>query len=186
MALGALLLRGGVAWADPKIAAPDGIPVTFTSTRQDTAVFIAKGDQPEGSDVYIFERLGVAPLTVKLAPGLYTVEAQGAASSLGYTKFHLDAMPLTIQVRPGDELVKVTGVLLEGLGVVSVVLGILAAVSFSGNDTGYPRWAISLPLLLGGAGTFGLGYGLVLIGATRIELPKGGAQAVGAGVMVRF
>jgi hypothetical protein len=169
-----------------KIEDPQGTPVTFTSTRTDTDIFIAHGDAPR--DVYPdpFERVGAAPVTLKLAPGTYTVETASPSTSRGRERFIVGTSPLTLAVHPGDETVKIVGVVLEGLGLLGVGLGIVALVQFGPHDSGYDRFAVGLPILFGGIGSFAVGFGMNLLGTTRVIVPNASAQGVGMHVTVTF
>jgi hypothetical protein len=195
---GALAVAGALAFAadaraeDPNqktgttIADPKGTPVSFTSSRIDTVIYIAKGDGPAAADPTPFERLGAAPLTVKLAPGTYTIETESESTSTGRERIRVDQTPINIEIRPGDETVKTMGAMFEGLGVISMLTGIVVAVAVSPHDDKFPRWEIAIPTLVGGAGLFGLGVGLSAIGSTDIHLPRASVQGVSASFTVTF
>jgi hypothetical protein len=173
--------------ARPKIETPGGIEVKIVSTRLDTRIYLAHGQVERGGAPELFEKLGVAPITLRLAPGTYTMETSSESTSLGYARFSVDTTPLTIEVRPGDETVKTIGTVFEALGITAALVGVLAAVAFSKNDANYDRWAIALPLLLGGAGVFVGGLVMSVAGSTRIVLPTASSDhGLGLGVTVRF
>jgi hypothetical protein len=178
-------LQEATAWA-AKIEDPQGTAVSFTSTRTDTEIFLAKGNPP--SDVYPdpFERVGTAPITVHLAPGRYTVETASASTSRGREHFIVGTEALTLDVHPGDVLPKTIGICLEALGVVAIGLGIVALVQFGPHDSGYDRWAVGLPIMGGGVAAVGVGIGLNLVGVTRIIIPTASAQGLGFSFVQRF
>jgi hypothetical protein len=163
----------------PQIESPGGVPVTVTSRGPSTEIFIAHGDVPAGAVPDPFERVGVAPLDLQLAPGTYTMETASPTASGGHQRFAIEAgAPMTVQVRPGDANVKGIGSVLIGLGVVSVLLGVVAIVSISPDDSHYNRFGIGLPLLLGGAGGACLGVAMTALGSTDIRVrPAGGGGA---------
>jgi len=200
-----LVLAAHAAWvptalAQPRetparIEAPDGVPVSFTSADPTMRIYIAHGDVP-ASAPGAFERAGVVPLTLRLAPGTYTVEAESPKASTGHQRFLVEpAAPMSIEVRSGDVTVKTIGTVLIALGIVTAVLGVVAIVSISSDDSHYDRFGIGLPLLLGGAGGAGLGFGLSALGSTEVRVPRlppGGAQrpapvtTVVPGLVLRF
>ena len=189
-ALTAQLVLAPAAWA-AKIEDAGGVPVTFTCKDPAMEIFLAKGDVPVGAVPDPFERVGLAPLTLHLAPGTYSIETASPTTSTGHDKFYVEqGSPLTVEVRPGDASVKGIGTVLVGLGIVSILLGIVAVVSISPHDQHYDRFAIGLPLVLGGAGATGVGVGMVFLGSTDINaprLPPGSApKAAGIGVTLRW
>jgi hypothetical protein len=143
-----------------------------------TRIYVAHGDVGERPDPDPFEKIGIAPVTVKLAPGTYTVETEGPTQSNGHQRFVVEHdAPLTVQVNPGDPSLKAFGGILIALGVVSVALGIVAIVSISPDDSHYDRWGLGLPLCIGGVAGAGLGWGMTAMGSTDVNaphLPPGG------------
>jgi hypothetical protein len=163
----------------PAIEDPSGTPVTFTSTDVTMRVYLAHGDIPAGVLPDPFEKLPPLPATVRLAPGTYTVEAESPNASTGHERIIVEHdAPLAVRVASGNASVKAFGGVFIALGVVSTLLGIITIVSISGNDASFNRWAIGLPLMLGGIGVVGLGIGMTFAGTTAIHaphLPPGGA-----------
>jgi hypothetical protein len=177
------------------IEAEDGTPVTFESSDVATEVFLAPGDVQAGTMPDPFVRMGVVPLTVKLAPGVYTVETASAKASMGHQRLFVEqGAPLRVEVRPGDASVKTIGTTLIGLGVVATILGVVAIVSISPNDQNYNRFGIGLPLVIGGAAGAGLGWVLIGAGSTSIVAPhlppavapRGTSSVRGLSLVVRF
>ena len=171
-------LLSGRALAAPKIEAASGTPVTFTSTRLDTMIYIAHGDGPSAPDGQPFEKIGVAPVTVRLAPGTYTIETESESTSTGHERIRVDTTPIKMDIRPGDETVKTLGGVFEGIGVTGLVLGVIAALVISPHDQNFPRWAIAIPALLGGATSLGVGIGLSIVGSTTLTLPRASTQGL--------
>lgn len=135
----------------------------------------------------MYERIGTAPLEIRLAPGVYTIQSSNPTSSLGHARFHVETgHPIDIEVRNGDASVRTLGAVFQGLGVTAMLLGILAIVSISPHDDSYNRWGIGLPLLLGGAGVGGLGIGLGVAGATNMKMPASSLQARGVSFSLAF
>ena len=179
------------AWADgpvasgpegpkrPAIEDPSGTPVTFDSTDYAMRVYLAKGDVRDDAIPDPFEKLPKLPTTVRLAPGTYTVEAESPNASTGHDRIVVEHdAPFTVQVHSGNASVKAFGGVFIGLGVVATILGIVSVISISPNDASFNRWAVGLPLTLGGIGLGGLGIGMTFLGSTEIKaphLPPGGA-----------
>jgi len=161
--------------------------VRITSTNVSTTIYLARGDVPKDPVDDPFERLGNAPLEIRLAPGVYTIQSSNPTSSMGHARFHVEqGHPLDIEVRNGDASVRAIGGVMQGLGATAMILGVLAIVSISPRDQNYNRWAIGLPLFLGGAALGGLGIGFYVAGATNIKMPTSAEQAKMLGVFVSF
>jgi len=181
--------RDGSSPAKPSIEAPDGVPVTFTSKDVAMHVYIAHGDVPANVVPDPFEKLPKLPVTVHLAPGTYTVEAESPNASTGHEVIRVEHdAPLTVDVRGGNASVKAFGGVFIAAGIVATILGIVTIASISPNDKSFSRWGVGLPLTLGGVGLAGLGVGMTVAGSTNIvapHLPPGGAPR-GVSLLVRF
>jgi hypothetical protein len=148
-------------------------------------VFLAHGDVPAHTYPDPFERVGLAPVTVKLAPGTYTIETASETTSTGHERFQVEAgAPMTVDVRGGSASAKMVGSILIAMGVVATLLGVVALVTISPDDQNYNRWGIGLPLVIGGVAGAGLGLGMTAIGSTDIRAPHpppgGAARSVPA------
>jgi hypothetical protein len=178
--------------AAPKPAAiesPDGVAVTFTSKDPAMEVFLAHGDVPEDAVPDPFERVGVVPRTLHLAPGTYTIETASATTSTAHRWFVIErGPPVGVEVRPGDASVKAFGAVFIALGTIASILGVVVIVSFAPNDSHINRFAIGLPLILGGIGVAGLGFGMTSLGATdvRVQRAAPGPAATGLSLSWRF
>jgi hypothetical protein len=180
----------------PLLESPDGVPVTFTANDPSMRIYLARGDVPSSAPPGAYTRVGVAPVTLRLAPGTYTVEAESPNASTGHERMLVEpAAPMRVDVRSGNAVVKTTAGVLIGLGVVAAILGVVAIVSISANDSRYDRFGIGLPLIFSGAGAAGIGFGMTALGSTDVHVPRlppGGAPhppptgAVLPSVVVRF
>ena len=169
-----------------KIADAAGTPVTIGASKNDTWIFLAKGDVPENTLPDPFERVGVAPLEIRLAPGVYTIESGSPTSSTGRARFRVEqGRPFHIDVSNGDSTVKTFGAVTIGTGIVAVLLGIVTIVSVSSNDSHFNRYAIGLPLLIGGGVASAVGVGLSFAGATSVKMPASN-QAISGQLTIRF
>jgi hypothetical protein len=169
----------------PKIAYDGGVEVTIASKDPATEIYLAHGDVPIGAIPDPYERIGLAPITIKLAAGTYSLETASPTQSTGHERFMVEqGRPLHVEVRPGDANVKAVGAVIAGLGVVSIVLGIVAIVSFSPNDSGYDRFGIGLPLIIGGAAGCGVGIGMTALGATAVHVDHAPQPAHSAAVAI--
>jgi hypothetical protein len=198
-----LVLAAHAAWIPtalaetrPPIETPGGVQVSFTSTDPTMRIYIARGDVPTSTPPDTFQKVGVVPLTLQLAPGTYTVEAESPKASTGHQRLLVEpGAPVRVEVRSGDATVKTMGTVLIALGVVTALLGVVALVSISSDDSHYNRFGIALPLILGGVGGAGVGFGLSALGSTELRVPRlppGGAPRVAPattflpGLVVRF
>jgi hypothetical protein len=163
------------------IEAPDGVPVTFTCDDPAMRIYLAHGEVGAHADPDPFVRVGRTPITIRLAPGTYSIEAESPTSSTGHDRFLVEPnSPMRIEVRPGNASVKTFGSVFIALGVVATLLGVVALVSISASDTHYNRWGIGLPLVIGGPAVGVLGYGMTALGSTDIHVPlqpPGGAPS---------
>jgi hypothetical protein len=170
--------------APASFESPEGVPVTFVSDDVSMRIYLAHGEVPAHADPDPFVRIGNVPLTLRLAPGTYTIEAESPTTSTGHDRFLVEpGAPMRVEVRPGNASVKTFGGVFIALGVVATVLGVVALVSISASDTHYDRWGIGLPLVIGGPAVGVLGYGMTALGSTDIRvphLPPGGAPPRGA------
>ncbi len=165
----------------PRIADEVGTPVTITSSHTDTVIYLAKGPVPSRSEPDLFEDVGVAPLQIKLAPGIYTVETSGPTQSTGHEVITVDRSPVTMHVRTGDAAVRTFGSILIAAGVVAIVAGIVVVASFSKGDSSFDKYQFAIPFLAGGAAGAGIGVGMTFLGSTNVasanqtNVPKGAA-----------
>jgi hypothetical protein len=184
--LSTMLLASRVAPADdpqppprPKIEDPAGVPVTFTSEDKGMRVYIAHGEVPERAFPDPYEKLPELPFTVRLQPGTYTVEAESQTASTSHEHIFVERdAPLTVRIRGGNAMVKTFGSVFIAAGVVATILGIVAIVSIAPHDQSFNRWAVGLPLSIGGVALAGLGVGMTALGSTNVDaprLPPGGA-----------
>lgn len=169
---GTTAITGPEAPKRPLIEDPSGTPVTFTSTDVTMRVYLAKGDVRGGVLPDPYERLPPLPYTVKLAPGMYTVEAESPNASTGHDHIVVEHdSPITVVVKSGNASVKAFGGVFIAIGIVSVILGIVSIISISPNSQNFNRWGVGLPLTLGGLGLGGLGIGMTFLGTTNITAP---------------
>ena len=163
----------------PKIEDQAGVPVTFTSEDRTMRVYIAHGDVPERAMPDPYEKLPELPFTVRLAPGTYTMEAESQTASTAHEHVFVEReAPMTVRIRGGNAMVKSFGTVFIAAGVVATILGIVAIVSIAPNDQSFNRWAVGLPLSIGGVALAGLGVGMTALGSTNVDaprLPPGGA-----------
>jgi hypothetical protein len=157
----------------PTLESPGGVPVAFTSNDPTMRIYVARGDVPSNAPPDAYVRAGTVPLTLRLAPGSYTVEAESPKASTGHQRLLVEpGAPMQVEVRSGDATVKTMGSVLIGLGAVATILGVVAIVSISANDAQYNRFGIGLPLILGGVGGAGIGFGMLALGSTEIRAPR--------------
>jgi hypothetical protein len=183
----ALCAIGEGAGAAPKIEDPNGTVVRVTASKIDTTIYISRGNTPSDPLIDTYERIGIAPVSIKLAPGVYSLESSTPTASMGYTRFMVEQnKPIDIDVRNGDAMVRTFGDVLVALGVSSMILGVLTATALAPHDSSYNRWAISLPLLGAGAGGTAVGIGMIAAGSTTFKMPVSAEQARMWGVTLLF
>jgi hypothetical protein len=145
--------------------------VSIVSKDPATEIYLAHGDVPIGEMPDPYERLGVVPITIKLAAGTYSIETASARQSTGHRRFVVEqGKPLVVEVRPGDASVKSIGAVVVGLGVVAIVLGVVVIVTSAPNQSHFDRWGVGIPLLVGGAVGSGVGIAMTSLGATDVDV----------------
>ena len=190
-ALFILAIAPSVRAEPPKIEDPDGTKLTITSDHTDTEIWVAKGPVPRHHEIDTFERIGIAPLELKLAPGIYTFETEGPTQSAGHETVTVDRWPMNVKVKTGDASVKGIGTILIALGVVSIIGGIVVVATFGQGDKKFDKFTIAVPLLAAGAGVAGIGIGMSFLGATNVQATTPPttappAKAAGANVFLKF
>ncbi len=176
----------------PLIEDPAGTPVTFTSTDVTMRAYIAHGDIRGEVLPDPFEKLPPLPVTVKLAPGMYTVEAESPNASTGHDHIFVEHdSPIKVDIRSGNASVKAFGGVFIALGIVATILGIVSFVSISPNDSNFNRWGVGGALLGGGLGIGGLGIGMTIAGSTNIVSPhvppgRGAPVTTGTGLALTY
>jgi hypothetical protein len=156
----------------PLIEDPAGTPVTFTSNDVTMRAYLAHGDIRGEVLPDPFEKLPPLPCTVKLAPGMYTVEAESPNASTGHDHITVEHdSPIKVDIRSGNASVKAFGGVFIALGIVGAILGIVSFISISPNDGNFNRWGVGGGLLGGGLAIGGLGIGMTIAGSTNIVSP---------------
>jgi hypothetical protein len=153
----------------PKIADENGTPVHFESSHVGTTIYLAKGPVPRRAEPDPFEIVGVAPLDIKLAPGIYTIETEGPTQSTGHETIMIDRWPMTVQVKTGDAAVRSIGTVLLAAGTLAIITGIVIVASFGSGEGNFNKYTFSIPFLAGGAAFAGVGVGMLFLGATNVS-----------------
>jgi hypothetical protein len=146
-------------------------------------IYLAHGDVASDTRPDPFERVGVVPRSLTLAPGTYTIETASATTSTAHRWFVIErGPPVTVDVRPGDAAVKTFGAVFIVLGTIATILGVVAIVSFSKDDSHYNRFGIGVPLIGGGVGVAALGVGMTALGSTDVNVHVG-SRSVRSGAL---
>jgi hypothetical protein len=157
--------------------------VSIVSKDPATEVYLAHGDVPIGEMPDPYERLGVVPITIKLAAGTYSIETASARQSTGHRRFVVEqGKPLVVEIHPGDASVKSIGAVVVGLGVVAIGLGIVLVATSAPNDAHFDRWGVGIPVLVGGAVGCGVGIAMTSLGATDVDVNRLVAPRAPAGL----
>lgn len=147
-----------------------GTPVTVS---QIVSRMSATGVVAGGSVTVVgisYKDLCVTPCTFEVKPGLYELGVHGSGVSGTTNQFNLASGPHKLRADPGSSGVAIGGYLLTITGGVALLTG--AVFLFVSDDImDFP----ALPLTLIGAGTTGLGIGMLIAGSTSLE--KVGSRA---------
>lgn len=111
-----------------------------------------------------YKDLCVTPCTFEVKPGLYELGVHGSGVTGTTNQFNLTSGPHKLQADPGSAGVAIGGYLLTITGGVALTTGVVFMLV--GDDImDFP----ALPLTLIGAGTTGLGIGMLIASSTSLE-----------------
>jgi hypothetical protein len=135
-----------------------------------------------------YKDLCMTPCTFEMKPGLYEFGVHGSGVSGTTNQFDLRSGPQKLRADPGSSGVAIGGYLLTVLGGVALTTGVVF-LFVSDDIMDFP----ALPLTLIGAGTTGLGIGMMFAGSTSLDKVGRGAgpglvarQPIGASLRGRF
>jgi hypothetical protein len=111
-----------------------------------------------------YKDLCMTPCTFDMKPGLYEFGVHGSGVSGTTNQFDLRSGPQKLRADPGSSGVAIGGYLLTILGGVALTTGVIF-IFVSDDIMDFP----ALPLTLIGAGTTGLGIGMMFAGSTSFE-----------------
>jgi hypothetical protein len=118
-----------------------------------------------------YKDLCMTPCTFEVKPGLYELGVHGSGVSGTTNQFDLRSGPHKLRADPGSSGVAIGGYFLTILGGVALTTGVVF-LFVSDDIMDFP----ALPLTLIGAGTTGLGIGMMFAGSTSLEKVGRGAQ----------
>jgi hypothetical protein len=124
-----------------------------------------------------YKDLCMTPCTFEVKPGLYELGVHGSGVSGTTNQFDLRSGPQKLRANPGSAGVAIGGYLLTAVGAATLATGIVF-IFVSDDIMDFP----ALPLTLIGAGTTGLGIGMMFAGSTSLD--KVG-RAAGPGLVAR-
>jgi hypothetical protein len=111
-----------------------------------------------------YKDLCVTPCTFEIKPGLYEFGVHGSGVSGTTNQFDLRSGPQKLRADPGSSGVAIGGYLLTILGGVALTTGVIF-LFVSDEIMDFP----ALPLTLIGAGTTGVGIGMMFAGSTSLD-----------------
>jgi hypothetical protein len=173
----------GTSEAPPAAAPPDG-PVVHGNSGAPAVVTVESAGSPvtvaqivsrmtasgyaAGGTVTVigvtYKDLCMTPCTFELKPGLYELGVHGSGVSGTTNQFDLRSGPQKLRANPGSAAVAIGGYLLTVLGGVALTTGVVF-LFVSDDIMDFP----ALPLTLIGAGTTGLGIGMMFAGSTSLD-----------------
>jgi hypothetical protein len=117
-----------------------------------------------------YKDLCMTPCTFEVKPGLYELGVHGSGVSGATNQFDLRSGPQKLRANPGSAGVAFGGYLLTVVGAVGMITGVVF-IFVSDDIMDFP----ALPLTLIGAGTTGLGIGMMFAGSTSLDKVGQGA-----------
>jgi hypothetical protein len=158
--------------ASPSFLQPEtGTPVEFDASQPLVSVYVAPGAIDDTMMVFPdpFVKVGHTPLTVKLAPGDYTVHVESPEIPVRASPLHVGTQPVHVHIRAGNDGMHGLGTLLLAVGASSALAGLVIEVSYSEAPNGISKAKIAVPLFaIGGVGV-ATGLTLYLLTGTTIE-----------------
>jgi len=169
---------------------PTGTPVEIDADKPHVAVYVAQGlirnVEPSYPDPFV--KIGRTPITVKLAPGMYTVTAESPEISVGSTVLQVGAEPVHVRVKGGSSEARSMGTLLLAIGAAGVLAALGVEVSYSSSPNGISKSKIAVPLFIAGGVIGGSGLAIFLASGTTLEHDGGpkGPRSMIAGIGSRW
>lgn len=157
--------------AAPAFLQSTGTPVEIDATKPLISVYIAPGIIDDTTPSYPdpFVKIGRTPVTVKVVPGVYTVNVESPDIPVGSTIVRVGAQPVHVRVKAGNDGIRGLGTLLLALGATSALAGLVVELSYSQAANGISKSKIAVPLFaVGGAGVAG-GLTFYLLAGTSFE-----------------
>jgi hypothetical protein len=155
-------------------------------------VFVAPANPITGAaDEAAFVKVGKAPMTLLLPPGVFRLEVEGVGVSRGSLLVTMKGEPKQLLVRSGSEDLGTTGTLFIAVGVTAILgaTGILLSGSSAPSSLDKPK--VLIPMYAAGAVLLGGGIAMAVAGSTSIDdqTPRRAAPppqpGFGAGLFLR-
>lgn len=143
----------------------------------------------ESADEAAFVKVGKAPLTLLLPPGVYRLEVEGVDVVRGSLLVTMKGEPKQLLVRTGSEGLSTTGTLFIAVGITAILgaTGILLSGSSAPSSLDKPK--VLIPMYAAGGVLLGGGIAMSLVGSTSIDdqtpRPQKPPPAFGAGLFLR-
>jgi hypothetical protein len=135
------------------------------------SVYLAPGVVEDTTPRYPdpFFKIGRTPITVKVAPGTYTVNVESPETTVATTIVRVGTQPVHVRIRAGSESMRGLGTLLLAGGATAALAGLVLELSYSQAPNGISKSKIAIPLFaIGGAGVAG-GLTFYLLSNTSFE-----------------
>ncbi len=147
-----------------------GAPVEVTSSGGSVTVFVAPADPVSGSagDAE-FIKVGKAPLTFQLPPGVYRLDVQGIGISHGSMLLSMRSEPKRLLVRTGSEGLGDTGTLFIAVGITAILAATGILISGSKAPSSLDKSAVLIPVYAAGGVLLGSGIGMTIAASTNID-----------------
>jgi hypothetical protein len=145
--------------------------VEFDASKPLISVYVAQGIIDDTTPRYPdpFFKIGRTPVTVKLAPGTYTVNVESPETPVATTIVRVGAQPVHVRIKAGSDGVRGLGTLLLAAGATSALAGLVIELSYSAAPNGVSKSKIAIPLFaIGGAGVAG-GLTFYVLSGTTFE-----------------
>ncbi len=150
---------------------PTGTAVEIDADKPRVAVYVAPGlvrdTEPRYPDPFV--KIGRTPVTVKLAPGMYTVTAESPEISVGSTVLQVGTEPVHMRIKGGSANSRSLGTLLLAIGAAGVLGAIGVEVSYSTAPSGFSKSKVAVPLFIVGGLGIGSGLAIFLSSGTTLE-----------------
>jgi hypothetical protein len=155
----------------PPFLQETGTALEFDSTKPLISVYLAPGVIEDTTPRYPdpFFKIGRTPITVKVAPGTYTVNVESPDTPVATTIVRVGAQPVHVRVKAGNDGTRGLGTLLLAGGATALLAGLVLELSYSPAPNGISKSKIAIPLFaIGGAGVAG-GLTFYLLSGTSFE-----------------
>jgi hypothetical protein len=133
-------------------------------------VFVSRADPATGaSDPSPPIKIGKAPITFLLPPGVYRIEVEGIEVSQGSLLVTMQGDPKHLMVRTGSDGLGSTGTLFIAVGITAILGATGILLSGGKAPSGWNKSKVLIPMYAAGGVLLAAGVAMSLVASTNID-----------------